>query len=188
MRYFRKSLDLDGSLVMARYGMALAIGTNMNIAIDDTCQAFAHEQITLAASQLKQTHVTEMESDLISSLVVRYPSPHFDNDQSDSAYRAAMAALYLKYPDSPDIACIYVDSVINMFPFALWRPDGSPTDEPHSSVALAVLDRGLEQHPQHIGLNHYNIHAREGLATPASAMKSAELFDRINISAGESKF
>ncbi len=95
-----------------------------------------------------------------------------------------MEAVYEKYPDSPDVAAVYVDSMANLFPFAMWYPDGAPTDDTYTPRILAVLDKALSLFPGHLGLNHYNIHAREGCEEPGSALPSAVLFDNLNLTAG----
>jgi tetratricopeptide (TPR) repeat protein len=92
-----------------------------------------------------------------------------------------MGALSKKYPDDLDIATLYAESMMDLRPWKFWLHDGKPA--PQTEEIVAVLESVLKRDPQHLGANHYYIHAVEASPHPERALKSA---DRLNTLAPES--
>jgi tetratricopeptide (TPR) repeat protein len=182
IRFFRKAAQLDPTMAMAYYGMALAPGTNINIEIDHKCEDFARKQIQKAKSL--SANATFLEQNLIMALAVRYmevPNPGIN--ELAIAYKNAMAKVYHDYSEQPDVATIYVDSLMDLYPWILWKPDGSP-NTPVTQTIVDVLEKALESFPQHVGVNHYYIHAMEASAYPKKAKQSADKLTSLAPNAG----
>ncbi|MFP5273885.1 tetratricopeptide repeat protein [Coleofasciculus sp.] len=189
IRFFRKAADLDPDMAMAYYGMALAPETNINIEIDDKCEGFAFDQIQEAEKCMDEAEkrmepITPIEHALIEALAVRYEDyPNRDFNELAIAYKNAMAKVYQDYPDQPDVATIYADSLMDLYPWILWKPDGSP-NTPVTQTVVDVLEKALKSFPDHVGVNHYYIHAMEASAQPNKALDSANILEKLAPAAG----
>jgi len=71
---------------------------------------------------------------------------------------------------------------MDLHPWQLWTADGSPTEG--TTEILDVLERVLEREPNHVGANHYYIHATEASLTPERASKSAKRLETLVPAAG----
>jgi tetratricopeptide (TPR) repeat protein len=67
-------------------------------------------------------------------------------------------------------------------PWALWNADGTP--RPGTAELVATLEAVLRRYPNHVGANHYYIHAVEASANPERATPSAERLAQLAPSAG----
>ena len=83
-----------------------------------------------------------------------------------------MKALSEKYPDDLDAATLYAESGMNLRPWKLWNPDGTPAEG--TAEIVATLESVLKRDPMHPGANHYYIHAVEASPQPERAIPSAE--------------
>jgi len=101
---------------------------------------------------------------------------------SRAAYAAAMRQLYRKYPDDPDAATLFADSLMNLHPWKLYRPDSSA--EPGTGEIVATLEAVLRRNPNHIGAMHLNIHAVEASSHPDRALPYADLIATLAPAAG----
>jgi tetratricopeptide (TPR) repeat protein len=188
IRFFRKAAALDPNMAMAYFGMALAPGTNINIQVDKECNQFAYNQIQKAISL--SANVTALERDLIAALATRYTNkPEPDFHALSVAYKDAMAKVYDSYSDNPDVAVIYVDSLMDLHPWKLWTPDGKPTTEDTLTI-VDVLEKALRREKllprdcRHVGVNHYYIHAMEASSEPHKAHHSAKILASLAPAAG----
>jgi hypothetical protein len=82
-----------------------------------------------------------------------------------------MADLVRRYPDDLDAATLYAESLMNLRPWKLWTLDGKPAED--TPQILAVLESVLKRAPNHMGANHYYIHATEASTSPERALPSA---------------
>lgn len=182
IRFFRKAAQLDPNMAMAYYGMALAPGTNINIEIDNKCAEFARKQIQRAKSL--SANATFLEQDIIMALAVRYmEAPNSGINELASAYKNAMAKVYQAYSDQPDVVTIYADSLMDLYPWILWKPDGTP-NTPVTLTVVNILEKALKSFPNHVGVNHYYIHALEASDQPHKALESANILESFAPSAG----
>jgi tetratricopeptide (TPR) repeat protein len=93
-----------------------------------------------------------------------------------------MGELAQRYPDDLDAATLYAESAMNLRPWQLWNPDGTPAEG--TEEILAVLEAVLKRHPDHIGANHYYIHAIEASPHPERALASAARLESLAPAAG----
>jgi tetratricopeptide (TPR) repeat protein len=93
-----------------------------------------------------------------------------------------MRDLSRKYPDDPDAATLYADSLMNLRPWKLWRADGTP--EPGTDEIVATLENVLLRDPNHIGAMHLYIHAVEASSHPERASPDADRIATLAPAAG----
>src|ERR1700730_16788379 len=167
---FERAAELDPKLAMAWWGVALSLGPNYNFPVDLAKEKAACQAIQKAIAL--QENASEPERAYINALAFRYSNdPKADYRQLDIAYRGAMATLTTRYPDDLDAATLYAGSVMNLNPWKLWLHDGRPNDG--TEEILAVLESVLKRDPNHLGANHYYIHAIEASPYPERGLPSA---------------
>ena len=168
---FRRAADLDPTMAMAWWGVAYAVGPNYNLPVDQEREKIAFDAITKAKS-LADT-ATPQERDYIDAMAKRYTdaaAPDYEKLQQD--YAAAMQELSRKYPDDLDAATLYAESLMNLHPWKLWDKQGRPNEGTEEIVA--TLESVLKRDPNHIGANHFYIHAVEASNNPDKAEPSAQ--------------
>jgi hypothetical protein len=72
---------------------------------------------------------------------------------------------------------LFAEAQMNRTPWAYWTTDGRVGV--YTSEIVAVLERVLARNPNHIGANHFIIHALEASPSPERALPSAERLGRI---------
>ena len=169
-RAFRRAAELDPKLAMAWWGVAYAVGPNYNLPVDEGRERIAFEAIGKA--QALQDGATQAERDYIAAMARRYTdakSPDYQKIQQN--YAGAMKELSQKYPDDLDAAALYAESLMNLHPWKLWDKQGRPNEGTEEIVR--TLESVLRRDPQHIGANHFYIHAVEASNQPERANDSA---------------
>jgi tetratricopeptide (TPR) repeat protein len=172
---FRKAAELDPSLAMAHWGIALAASTNINVPIDSPCAMMAREHIGLAQTIAKEKGASKSEQKLIDALAALYSEPEVQDEyQRMVNYSLEMEEVYKLYPGDADVATLYADSLMNLQPWKLWVGC-----EPVLGTATIrqVLEKVLKADTTraHLGANHFYIHTMEGSCTPELANPSARL-------------
>ncbi|HXI39978.1 MAG TPA: hypothetical protein VNH83_08365 [Bryobacteraceae bacterium] len=182
LRSFQRAAELDPDCAMAWWGVALAVGPNYNDpAPDMNREKMAWEAIQKARAFSAQ--VSEPERAYIEALATRYTGePKADLEQLGVFYKNAMGALSKRYPDDLDAATLYAESAMDLRPWQLWSADGKPAEGTEEIVA--TLESVLKRNPNHIGANHFYIHAVEASPHPERALPSAERLDKLAPSAG----
>jgi tetratricopeptide (TPR) repeat protein len=66
---------------------------------------------------------------------------------------------------------------MNLYPWKLWTLDGKPS--PVTEEAVQALERVMERDPEHMGANHYYIHAVEACPTPQTALRAADRLGKL---------
>jgi hypothetical protein len=135
-RAFREAARLDPSLAMAWWGIALAVGPNINDEPEPKSTLIAADSIA-RAKLLASQRATAQEREYIDALSARYsgdPKPDFD--QLAVAYRDAMRALVGRNPNDADAAALYAESIMDLHPWMLWSVDGKPAPDTEELVAL----------------------------------------------------
>ncbi len=180
-RAFRRASELDPQSAMAFWGVALALGPCINLDVDPPHEKAAYEAVQKAL--LLASAATERERAYIQALAKRYSSdPKVDLRKLDAEYANAMRELSKHYPDDLDAATLYAESLMDLHPWKLWSLDGHPTEGTEEIVA--VLESVLRRDPDHIGANHYYIHAVEASPHPEWALASARRLEKLAPAAG----
>jgi tetratricopeptide (TPR) repeat protein len=93
-----------------------------------------------------------------------------------------MRELHKRYPDDLDAATIYAESLMDLHPWKQWTLDGRPTEG--TEEIIAVLESVLSRDPNHLGANHYYVHATESSPHPEWALASAKRLETLVPAAG----
>ena len=168
---FRQAAQLDPGMPMAWWGIALSLGPDINSDPDPASVLKAAAAIE-RARQLESLRPNALEREYIEALAPRYSSaadPDFD--QLALAYRDSAHALAARHPGDADAAALYAEAAMDVHPWQLWSATGEPTEG--TPELVRVLEAGLRDHPEHIGLMHYEIHAVEASNEPGRALAAA---------------
>lgn len=168
---FQRATQLDPHMAMAYWGIALVVGPNYNLPIDAEREKQAYDAIQKARQLAANGPAVERE--YIAALARRYTNqPTEDYHALDVGYNAAMRELAKKYPDDLDAVTLFAESGMNLRPWKLWKHDGTP--EAGTEEIVATLEAVLRRDPDHLGANHFYIHAVEASNDPDRALPSAQ--------------
>jgi tetratricopeptide (TPR) repeat protein len=171
VRSFKRAAELDPNLAMAHWGVALALGPNINMDVDAEREKAAYEAVQKALALASKA--SEPERAYINALARRYSNdPKADLKKLSIDYKNAMGDVSRRFPDDLDAATLYAESIMVLRPWQFWSSDGKPAEGTEEMVA--VLESVLRRDPQHTGANHYYIHAVEASPHPEWALPSAQ--------------
>src|SRR5713226_1670656 len=175
-RSFQRAAELDPKLAMAWWGVALTLGPNYNLPVDPEREKAGYDAVQKAIA-LQET-ASDPERAYINALTFRYSNdPHVDLHALDRAYKEAMGKLAARYPDDLDAVTLYAESAMNLNPWRLWSAAGNPAEGTEEIVA--TLESVLKRDPNHLGANHYYIHAVEASRHPERALPSAARLEKL---------
>jgi tetratricopeptide (TPR) repeat protein len=181
VRSFKRAAELDPQMAMAWWGVALALGPNINMDVD-----LAREQAATDAAQKALAlakNKPEIERAYIEALCKRYSiDPKADLKKLAVDYKNAMGELVKKYPDDLDAAVLYAESAMDLRPWQLWSADGTPAEG--TEEIITVLESVLRRNPNHAGAIHYYIHAVEASPNPERALAYAPRLPQLMPMAG----
>jgi tetratricopeptide (TPR) repeat protein len=170
IRSFKEAARLDPNCAMAWWGIALAYGMNINSPMMEDAIPRAYEAIQ-EAKKLKPK-ASEAEQAYIDALAKRYTEePVKDRLPLERAYADAMREVAKRFPDDLDAATLYAESLMNTMPWNYWTKEGKP--QLGTEEMLAALESVLQRHPDHLGANHYYIHAVEASPAPERGLPAA---------------
>lgn len=164
---FRWALELDPQCAMCAWGVALALGPNINAPMDRQAGLAAFAAVQQASELIEAATAdpgptTARESSLIAALSQRYAAdPPEDRSELDAAYANAMGVVASMFPDDDDIAVLHAESQLDLSPWDYWEDASQP--RPNAAIALAELERVMARNERHAGACHYYIHAVEAM-------------------------
>lgn len=159
IRSFEEASRLDPDCGMCRWGIALALGPNINAPMGPAAAARAYDEIQHALI-LTADRRNERERAYIETLAARYAQTEpKDRSALDKAYADAMRALHHADPSDADAATLFAEALMDLYPWAYWTAEAKPKE--FTREIVATLESVLEDSPNHIGANHYYIHAVE---------------------------
>jgi hypothetical protein len=180
-RLFARAAELDPASPMPHWGMALSLGSHINNDPEATRERKAWEAIERARGLAGKA--PRHEQRFVEALGARYSGDAgADRKKLAREYAAAMGALHREYPDDPDAAVLYAESLMNLNPWKYWGADGKPADGTLEFVG--VLEGVLRRWPEHPGANHYYIHAVEASPQPERALAAANRLGKLVPAAG----
>ncbi len=182
---FSKALEHDPDCAMAHWGIAYAVGPNYNMQwhhFDPVgkAQALATAyDATQAALSLKD-RMTPLERCLIEALPARYPrrDPIEDQKPWNVDFMNAMRVAYQAHLDDLDVACIFVEAIMNVTPWQMWDlRKGTVAEGAATAEAEAVLNKCFKSAAawQHPGLLHLHVHLMEMSPHPERALKTGDV-------------
>jgi tetratricopeptide (TPR) repeat protein len=181
IRSFKHAAELDPLMAMAHWGVALALGPNINLDVDPEREKAAYEAVQKALSLAARA--SENERAYIDALARRYSTdPKADLKKLALDYKNAMGQLVKRYPDDLDAATLYAESAMNLRPWKFWTADGKPAEGTEEIVA--TLESVLRRDPNHFGAIHYYIHAVEASSHPERALAYAPKLPSLIPAAG----
>lgn len=174
-RSFYYATKLDPDCAMAYWGFAYVLGPNYNAGMEPDNYQRAYDAVQ-KAKELASKNASQKEKDLINALSKRYVQfPVEDRSELDLEYSNALREVYNKYSYDADVAALYAESIMDMFPFDLWDENGNPRERTNEIVE--VVNKALEIDPKHPGAHHFKIHMLEASLHPDGALESAKIFD-----------
>ncbi|MFT3828012.1 MAG: hypothetical protein QM731_29105 [Chitinophagaceae bacterium] len=166
---------------MPWWGIALALGPNINLDVDPAREKEAYDAVQRAVELAVRAPAKERA--YVTALAKRYSNdPKADLKALAVDYKDAMRQLTRTYPNDNHALTLYAESMMDLRPWALYTSDGSPAEGTNEIVE--VLERVLDREPDHVGANHYYIHATEASLTPERGMKSAKKLETLVPAAG----
>jgi tetratricopeptide (TPR) repeat protein len=171
IRSFKEAARLDPRCAMAWWGIAYALGPNINAPMMGDAPRQAWEAVQ-KAKQLAP-NISEKERAYIAAIEKRYAEdgPE-DRVHLDKAWMEAMRDLHRRYPNDLDAATIYAESIMDTRPWNYWTKD----KQPHEGTleVLRALEYVMERDPNHPGALHLYIHATEAGPEPHKALAAAD--------------
>ena len=181
IRAFKQAITLDASCAMCFWGVAFALGPNINAPITEAAATEAYRAIE-EAKQLGGP-ATERERAYIDALAKRYVAdPRAARGPLDAAYAAAMRELARRFPDDLDASTLFAQSLMDTSPWNYWSLDGTPRE--FTTEVLDALESVLKRQPDHAGAIHLYIHAVEASPNPGRAEAYAEKLAALMPGAG----
>ncbi|MDX6531757.1 MAG: hypothetical protein QOH41_4047 [Blastocatellia bacterium] len=181
VRSFKRAAEIDPQMAMGWWGVAYALGPNINYEVDPDHERSAFDAVQKALALTKDAPANERA--YIEALAKRYSSdPKVDLKKLAVDYKNAMGELSRKYPDDLDAATLYAESMMDLRPWQLWSADGKPAEG--TEEVIAVLESVLQRNPNHPGAIHYYIHAVEASPHPDRALAYAPKLPQLMPMAG----
>ncbi len=180
IRSFEQSARFDPQCAMAWWGIALCHGPHINNSLMDE----PHSRAAWEALQKAQAHrggAAAVEQALIDALATRYVADVEQNiaqrESLNRRYAEAMRGVHERFPEDPDVAMFYAESLMDLQPWDLWTDEGEA--KLATPVVAGVLEKVLAQQPDHPGANHLYIHAIEASPEPGKASAAADRLRKL---------
>lgn len=178
---FREALRYDERAAMVWWGIALALGPNINAAMGPDEEREAYRAIQEAKKFASQVRPSERA--YIEALAARYAAEQDPGRRErDEAYARAMERVWKDFPDDADAGTLYAEALMVLQPWDFWTPDGAPKGR--AAEIEAVLERVLKLNPDHPGACHYYIHTVEASPHPERALPCADRLPSLMPGAG----
>ena len=176
IRSFSYAVQLDPTLAIAHWGVAIANGPNINDGMRPERVKPAWDALQMAKALAGKSD--QLSRDLIEAASARYPSPESGSrEKADQAYAAAMRVVWRKHPDNPDVGALFAESLMDLHPWDQWTEAGIPKAD--TEEVLATLQQVLRLDPNHPQGIHLYIHATEASAHPDLALSVAGKLDAL---------
>lgn len=181
IRSFEEAARQDSAAAMPYWGIALALGPNINAAMTKPDERRALDAIKRARARLAGAGAAERA--YIEALTKRYvATKRATRSALDKAYADAMRTVWRQYPDDPDAGVLFAEALMDLRPWDLWTADGRPKSGTEEIVS--TLEAVLANQPDHPGACHYYIHAVEASLQPDRALACADKLPGLMPGAG----
>jgi tetratricopeptide (TPR) repeat protein len=182
IRSFREAARLDPDCAMCWWGVAFALGSNINLPIQPDAPAPAVAAVQMARAL--ESKASPEETAWIEALATRYSAdPKADQHAMDEAFAQAMGKLWAQYPNDLDAGVFYAEAMMDTQPWDYWQADAQ-TPKGHGAEIVSTLETVLQKEPLHPGALHLYIHAVEASNTPERAEAAADKLEPLMPEAG----
>lgn len=182
IRSFREAARLDPECAMCWWGVSFALGSNINLPMQD--DAIIPAWMALQHAQALAPKASPKEQAWIAALSKRYAeSKTADRAALNAAFAAAMGDLARQYPDDVDVLTFWAESMMDTQPWDYWEAD-LKTPKGNAAAIVATLEKVMQMSPNHPGALHLYIHAVEASITPERAEAAADRLLTLMPSAG----
>ena len=182
IRSFREAARQDPDCAMCWWGVAFALGSNINLPMQPDAVGSAWAAIQMARSLEPKASPEEVA--WIEALATRYAqNPPEDRHPLDEAFARAMAKVWHDYPNDLDAGVFYAESMMDTQPWDYWMSD-AVTPKGHGADIVATIEAVLQKEPLHPGALHLYIHAVEASTTPERAEAAADKLEPLMPAAG----
>src|SRR5579885_3513777 len=138
IRSFREAARLDPHCAMCWWGVAFALGSNINLPMQP--DAVAPAWAALQQAESLKAYASPEERAWIRALAARYSDdPIADRHALDEAFAKAMGALWKAYPADLDAGTFYAEAMMDTQPWDYWEQDGK-TPKGHASEIVSTLE------------------------------------------------
>lgn len=173
VRSFREAQKLDPDCAICWWGEALALGPNINAAMDDRDRDAALAAMDRAMAL--RGRASPMEQALIEAVAKRYSrDPKADRAALDGAYADAMLEVARRFPADDDVAVLAAEAVMDTSPWNYWQAD-KKTPVGRSGEAVRLVETVLARNPSQVQAGHLQIHLLEA----ADAKRAEAAADRL---------
>jgi tetratricopeptide (TPR) repeat protein len=182
IKSFKQALVYDSTCAMCYWGIAYALGPNINLPMDSSLVGPAWDAAYNAVRL--SVDISPKERDYIDALSKRYSAdPNAKRASLDTAWARAIGAVSRKYPDDDDAAVLYAESLMDLRPWNYWSNSGKP-QAPSTGEQVRVLEQVVKRNPDHPGACHYYIHAIEASPQARKALPCARRLGGLMPGAG----
>jgi tetratricopeptide (TPR) repeat protein len=181
IRSFERAAAADSTCAVCWWGVALALGPNINLPMSPEAEQKAVSAIEHAQSLA--SGASEAERAYIEALSKRYALPAGENRaRRDSSYADAMRALMKRYRSDSDAATLCAEALMDLRPWNLWTLGGAA--QPGTPEIVAILESVMKRDPDHTGALHLYIHTIEASPNPERAEAAADRLATLTPEAG----
>jgi tetratricopeptide (TPR) repeat protein len=194
VRAFKAALAQDSSCAMCAWGVAYQLGPNINAtergdlkealgyvdhALRHSARVSARERGLIEALALRYGHGSQARNTAVLTAPACGSGAADDKpDPLDIAYAERMRQLADRFPGDPDVLALYAEAEMIATRSDWWEP---ATGKPAGRIGEVAqrLEEALKSHPEHVGLNHYLIHAVDATSVAYRATAAAERLGRL---------
>jgi tetratricopeptide (TPR) repeat protein len=182
IKSYREGIRADSTCAMCWWGVAYALGPNINVPMDTAAVRPAWEAVQQAVRLAPG--VSPREQAYIRALQSRYSSdPAAARPPLDSAWARAIGEVARRYPKDDDAATLHAEALMDLRPWNYWNNAGKPR-APSTLETVAILERVVKRRLDHPGACHFYIHAIEASTFAARAVPCAERLGSLVPGAG----
>jgi len=182
IKSYTEGARADSTCAMCWWGIAYALGPNINVPMDTGAvrPAWAALRQAVKLAPLVSAH----DQAYIKALEARYGAePVANRTPLDSAWAKAIGEVSRRYPKDDDAATLHAEALMDLRPWNYWTNAGKPL-APSTLEQVAILERVTTRNPNHPGACHFFIHAIEASNFAQKAVPCAERLGSLVPGAG----
>lgn len=192
VRMFKAALAQDPACAMCAWGVAWQLGPNINNtsrkqvpqalryldhALRHAADARPREKALIDALALRYGHASQArEAREMAPLLAERCGAKGDDEKADPldlAYAERLRTLAAATPGDPELLSLWAEAEMVATRADWWDAETGKATGRIGELADA-LERALALHPQHVGLNHYMIHAVDARGVAQRAVPAAD--------------